>query len=52
MSCLGDIFMVWAKKRKTVMVGEKAIIRSEWWDVSSWAELCMMCNMRMSYVRG
>lgn len=51
MSCVVEIFMVRAKKRKAVMVGGDAVVRGEWWFISSWVELCTICKMWMSSVR-
>ena len=51
MSCVVDMFMVRAKKRKVVMVGGDDYVSGDW-GLSSWVELYMMCRMRMRYVRG
>ena len=52
MSCVVGMFMVRTKKRKAVTVGGDFVVRGERGCVSSLAELCMMCKMRMNAVRG
>ena len=34
------------------MVGLDAVVSDEWWFVSSWTEMCMMCKRLMSFMRG
>lgn len=52
MSCVVDMFMVWDKELKTVMVGgDNNIVRGEWWVLLSWVELCIICKIRMSSIR-
>ena len=43
---------LWAKKKKAAMVGGDAVISCEWWCLSSWEEMCVMCKRRMNSLRG
>lgn len=51
MSDVVGIFILQAKELKAVMVGGGADVRGEWWFVSCWSELCILCKTRMSSVR-
>ena len=52
MSCVVGMFTVRAKKLNIVIVGGDTVVSGDWWFVSSWVELCMMCRIRMRSVRG
>ena len=44
--------MVWANRWKELVVEGNAVVSGEWWSVPSWVELCILCRMQMSSVRG
>ena len=52
MAYVVGMFMVRINRRKAVMVGEDAVVRGDWWVMSSWAELCIVCKMWMISVKG
>lgn len=52
MAYVVGMFMVRINRRKAVMVGEDAVVRGDWWVMSSWAELCIVCKMWMISMRG